>query len=138
VADPEAFARALAEGEVGSKPDPLLALSQGDSGDEDGEEEGEKKGKMENWGTLPTAQNIVRCPPINWTQYAVVGESLNKLHRDQQRRPTEGTPQVIQADGSLTFGSEGQRRREDLGVVAPYVPGKDKIDRGGSRKGGKR
>jgi hypothetical protein len=146
VADPEAFARALASGEVASKPDPLVAPPLEDSGDEEGEEGDEgiseldedRKGKEKNWGKLPTAQNIVRCPPINWTQYAVVGDSLDKLHKDQQARPTEGTPQILQPDGSLAYGSEGQRRREDLGVAAPYQPGKDKIDRMGTRKGGKR
>ena len=138
VADTENFAKALAAGEVGSKPDPLLGLPQGDSDDEEGEEGVEKMSKEEDWGTLPRAQNIVRCPPINWTQYAVVGESLDKLHKDQQARPTEGTPQVIQPDGSLTFGGEGQKRREDLKLAAPYEPGKDKIDRAGTRKGGKR
>lgn len=150
--DPEAFARALASGEITSKPDPLLVPSYDDSShgpeqeddddedikiggmDEDDKGKNEKKG----WGILPTAQNIVRCPPINWSQYAVVGDSLDKLHKDQQSRPIEGTPQLVQPDGSLVHGPEGQRRREDLGVAAPYQPGKDKIDRMGTRKGGKR
>jgi hypothetical protein len=145
--DPEGFARALAAGEVATKSDSLFAPSQDDSSEDEDEEgekveglEGEGKGKekVEKWGKLPRPQNIVRCPPINWMQYAVVGESLDKLHKDQQARPTEGMPQRLQPDGSLAFGGEGQRRREDMGVAAPYQPGKDKIERMGTRKGGKR
>jgi hypothetical protein len=143
VGDPEGFARALVAGDVASKPDPVFNPSHESSSDEDDDEEESKtsddiKGKDGSWGTLPTAQNIVRCPPINWAQYAVVGDSLDKLHKDQQSRPTEGTPQILQPDGTLAFGAEGHRRREDLGIAAPYQPGKDKIERMGTRKGGKR
>jgi hypothetical protein len=147
VADPEAFAKAVAAGQVVAKSDPLFAPSHEDSEDEEGEGKGEKmlgleengKGRDEKWGKLPKPQNIVRCPPINWTQYAVVGESLDKLHKDQLARPSEGMPQILQPDGSLTFGGEGQRRREDMGVAAPYQPGKDKIDKvGGTKKGAKK
>jgi hypothetical protein len=147
VADPEAFAKAVAAGQVVSKSDPLFALSQDDSEDEEEEGGGEKmlgleengKGREAKWGKLPKPQNIVRCPPINWTQYAVVGESLDKLHKDQLARPSEGMPQILQPDGSLTFGGEGQRRREDIRVAVPYQPGKDKIDKvGATRKGAKK
>jgi len=79
----------------------------------------------------------VRCPPINWNQYAVVGESLDKIHKDLLERPSEGVPQRIGADGQLVPGGEGQRR-EFLGVAAPYQPGRDKIEKMSTRKGGKR
>ncbi|KAI9753668.1 MAG: hypothetical protein M1815_006065 [Lichina confinis] len=39
---------------------------------------------------IPTPQNIVRCPPINWAKYHVVGESLDRLHAEQQRQPGAG------------------------------------------------
>ncbi|KAM3078122.1 hypothetical protein ACMFMG_002576 [Clarireedia jacksonii] len=53
----------------------------------------------EKWEKLPTPQNIVRCPPINWAKYGVVGESLDKMHEDQIRRPSEGFPAKINPDG---------------------------------------
>jgi hypothetical protein len=85
---------------------------------------GEKKG--EEW-LLPRMQNVVRCPPINWSQYAVVGESLDKIHKDQLKRPVEGTPQRVGPDGNLIYGGEGERR-EHVGVYAPYDPLRDKVD----------
>lgn len=136
VADPETFAHALASGEVKTRSDPLFAPQREE--DEEGDEEMQGAEDAKGWETIPRAQKVVRCPPINWSQYAVVGESLDKLHKDQQARPTEGTPQILQPDGSLTMGSDGLRRREDLGVAAQYQPGRDKIDRMGTRKGGKR
>lgn len=68
----------------------------------------------------------------------MVGESLEKLHRDQVERPSEGVPQRVASDGSLVAGGEGHRRQGDLGIAAPYQPGRDKIEKVGTRKGGKR
>lgn len=99
--------------------------------------EAAKEGK-EKWEPLPAPQNVVRCPPINWNQYAIVGDSLEKLHRDQVERPSEGVPQRVASDGSLVAGGEGPRRQGDLGIAAPYQPGRDKIEKMGTRKGGKR
>ncbi|KAI1156841.1 hypothetical protein F4825DRAFT_402703 [Nemania diffusa] len=84
------------------------------------------------WTSIPKPQNIVRCPPINWSQYAVVGESLDKLHNEQVRRPAQGTPAVLTPDGRFEFkggdgGGVGKQERY-VGVAAPYAPGKDKLD----------
>ncbi|RDL38566.1 uncharacterized protein BP5553_02906 [Venustampulla echinocandica] len=141
--DPEGFTEALVKGELKSKGDKLFNPSpDDDDSDEDEEhEQGDNKTKMDvdqgerkgtgkrSWPALPTPQNIVRCAPINWTQYAVVGESLDKLHKEQQARPSEGMPQQVGPDGQLLFGGEGQRRVSDMGVAAPYQPGRDKIDK---------
>jgi hypothetical protein len=117
----------------------LFEPSQNDDEDDDDEpQETEEKTGPKAWPKLPTPQNIVRCPPINWNQYAVVGESLDKLHADQQARPLEGMPQRFGADGQLSYGGDGQRRQADLGVAAPYQPGRDKMEKIGTRKGGKR
>jgi hypothetical protein len=141
--DPEGFARAVATGEVQGKGDALFAPSQDDDDMDDDDEEVpeerlDKEKEEKAWPKLPTPQNVVRCPPINWNQYAVVGESLDKLHADQQARPTEGMPQRLGPDGSLSFGGDGQRRPADLGVAAPYQFGRDKIEKMSTRKGGKR
>lgn len=41
---------------------------------------------------IPQPQNVVRMPAINWAKYHVVGESLDKLHEEQRRRPDPGEP----------------------------------------------
>ncbi len=140
--NPEAFAKAVANGELKSKPDPLFNPSKDsdDDEDDDDDEEAEGKGaKMDvdgkTWEKLPTPQNVVRCPPINWNQYAVVGESLDKLHKDQIARPSEGMPQKVGPDGQLVFGGDSKRREADLGVAAPYQPGRDKIEKTSTKKG---
>ncbi|KAI0164802.1 hypothetical protein GGR57DRAFT_450609 [Xylariaceae sp. FL1272] len=82
-----------------------------------------------DWGAIPKPQNIVRCPPINWSQYAVVGESLDKLHNEQVMRPSQGTPAVMTADGHFEFRAGEGKQERYIGVAAPYAPGKDRIDR---------
>lgn len=86
------------------------------------------------WTSIPKPQNVVRCPPINWSQYAVVGESLDKLHDEQVRYPAQGTPAVLTPEGRFEFkggdGGVGVGKQERyVGVAAPFAPGKDKIDR---------
>lgn len=94
------------------------------------------------WRTLPKPQNVVRCPPINWSQYGVVGESLDKLHAEQQRAPTQGAPATLKpGPGGLTYefkgeGSSSGEQNRLVGVAAPYAPGKDKLEK--KTKGGKR
>ncbi|KAI1810784.1 hypothetical protein GGS20DRAFT_565976 [Poronia punctata] len=93
-------------------------------------QEGIEATERKPWESIPKPQNIVRCPPINWSQYAVVGESLDKLHNEQVMRPAQGTPAIVTSDGRYEFkgGDDGPGERY-LGVAAPYAPGRDKIDR---------
>ncbi|KAI1649806.1 hypothetical protein F4815DRAFT_454201 [Daldinia loculata] len=81
------------------------------------------------WTRLPKPQNVVRCPPINWAQYAVVGESLDKLHSEQISRPAQGVPAAVGPDGRYEFKGEPGRQEKLVGVAAPYAPGKDRIER---------
>lgn len=60
---------------------------------------------------VPLPQDVVRCPPIEWAKYNIVGESLDKLHQDQQVRP----------------GDIDSSQRESV-VAAPYNPFLDKLD----------
>ena len=141
--DPESFAKAVAAGNVKAKSDDLFAPSLDDDEEEDddgGEAQQVQTAKADKnvWPKMPAPQNVVRTPPINWNQYAVVGDSLDKLHVDQVIRPSEGVPQRMGPDGQLSFGGDSQRRDLYLGVAAPYQPGKDKMERMGTRKGGKR
>ncbi|RDA83573.1 hypothetical protein CP532_4760 [Ophiocordyceps camponoti-leonardi (nom. inval.)] len=80
------------------------------------------------WTSLPRPQEVVRCPPINWSQYAVVGDSLDKLHADEIRRPSQGVPATVGPDGSYEFKGEGPRETYP-GVATPFAPGKDRIER---------
>ncbi|KLU84187.1 hypothetical protein MAPG_03232, partial [Magnaporthiopsis poae ATCC 64411] len=91
------------------------------------------------WRELPQRQNVVRCPPINWAQYAVVGESLEKLHNEQLTRPDLGTPRVVGPGGVYEF--KGDQRQQQggppppqqaqklVGVASPYMPGRDRLDK---------
>jgi hypothetical protein len=99
------------------------------------------------WQTLPKPQSIVRCPPINWAQYGIVGESLDKLHAEQVAAPTPGAPMALGPGGTYEFkagaadqgGSAaggGEQPRRLVGVAAPYNPMRDKVEKKG--KGGKR
>ncbi|KAI6372284.1 hypothetical protein MCOR25_003799 [Pyricularia grisea] len=86
------------------------------------------------WRNLPKPQNVVRCPPINWSQYAVVGESLDRLHNEQVARPNPGAPAVVGPSGVYEFkgGSSSQAGAPGprfVGVAAPYDPQRDKIEK---------
>ncbi|KAK4237856.1 hypothetical protein C8A03DRAFT_34155 [Achaetomium macrosporum] len=107
-------------------------------------------GKSPPWRILPKPQNIVRCPPINWAQYGVVGESLDKLHAEQLAAPTPGAPMVLGPGGTYEFkaggsgggdpaapaGGGGEQPRRLLGIAAPYNPLRDKLEKKG--KAGRR
>ncbi|KAI1404706.1 hypothetical protein F4819DRAFT_96909 [Hypoxylon fuscum] len=80
------------------------------------------------WAKLPKPQSVVRCPPINWSQYAVVGESLDKLHNEQLSQPTQGTPAAVTSDGRYEFKGDGKQEKL-VGVATPYAPGKDRLDK---------
>lgn len=84
-----------------------------------------------SWTTLPTPQDVVRMPAINWSKYAVVGESLDKLHREQVARPTLGTPATaVAADGrayEFKGGPNPDDGKKSVGIAAPYDPLHDKI-----------
>ena len=83
------------------------------------------------WAKLPKPQSVVRCPPINWAQYGVVGESLDKLHAEQVAAPTLGMPATLGPGGTFEFkaGDSREPARRLVGIAAPYEPGKDKIEK---------
>lgn len=85
------------------------------------------------WTNLPGPQNVVRCPPINWSKYAVVGESLDKIHAEQLTRPPTGTPAMVGLTGRFEFKAGGRSEvgpaNEYFGVAAPYNPGQDQVSK---------
>jgi hypothetical protein len=144
--DPEGFARDLADGRVvasegglglqASTPDDPLSSSSSSSEDE-GEDDGAPKVKKErtkertegkkSWHSLPARQNVIRCPPVNWSQYAVVGESLDKLHAEQVAAPTQGTPATVGSGGVYEFKGGVGKKEKLVGIAAPYTPGMDRL-----------
>ena len=130
-ADPEGFARAVAAGELtttrsgGVIAGPALDLQEqglknGDSNAAaklDGDDSNKQPHKRSNFSDIPGAQNVVRCPPINWAKYHIVGEPLDRLHEEQRRRPTPGEPHV----------DEEPARAVEHVIAAPYNPWTDKL-----------
>ncbi|KGQ08758.1 hypothetical protein BBAD15_g5904 [Beauveria bassiana D1-5] len=82
------------------------------------------------------AGKVVRCPPINWSQYAVVGDSLDKLHAEQVARPTQGTPAAYIPGhaGMYEFRGGDGRQETYQGAAVPYNPVKDRVDRKATSK----
>lgn len=132
--EPDEFLRDLANGKVKSK-GPGLDVRLSTSADAPDGEETSEAGRVDHqtqersWSALPKPQNIVRCPPINWSQYAVVGESLDKLHYEQVQSPAQGAPATFGAGGAYQFSAGSGRQEKYPGVAAPYAPTKDQIDR---------
>lgn len=120
--EPEAFVEALKVGKLSQAP-PLAVVDV--NGDDEDDSDIEKPAKVSQgsekpeteFGRFPSPQNVIRCPPINWAKYHVVGESLDKLHEEQRRRPEPGSP-----------------RRDEYGrlpehvIAAPYRPFVDRLE----------
>lgn len=91
----------------------------GEEGDrmEDSDEEEEKRGRgtgsdPSSFPPIPLPQDVVRCPPINWDKYHIVGEPLDRMHNVQKR-----------AGGNIA----GMGRNENV-LAAPYDPALDKLE----------
>lgn len=115
--DPEFFAEQLMAGQLKqeSNPvDPLEATLEGSSGeDHERDQSAQDPSSPNHLPRFPNPQNIFRTPAINWAKYHVVGESLNRMHEDQLKRPLAGEPYKDQP-------------REHV-IAAPYSPFQDKV-----------
>jgi hypothetical protein len=131
VADPEGFMRALRDQRAqasasASASDILtatLAASTSDSEDEEADIQRNKSQKVSaadalstQFPRIPQAQVVVRCPPINWAKYHIVGEPLDKIHEEQLRKPPTGD-QTQEHVGS----------RPAHVIAAPYSPFTDRV-----------
>ena len=109
-------------------------------GDEDEDEQGEEgEGDVQEQARqkpsameIPGSQNVVRAPPINWAQYHIVGESLDKLHEEQRRRPVGGEPV-----GEEELRPKERDRAPEHVIARPYDPFVDKLPSGGGGRRGK-
>lgn len=66
---------------------------------------------------IPQPQNVVRCPPIEWAKYHIIGEPLNKMHEEQKKWPGSSEPPKL-ANG---------HRAPPHSIAAPYSPFKDAV-----------
>ncbi|KAL8691788.1 MAG: hypothetical protein Q9218_003064 [Villophora microphyllina] len=121
--DPGGFARVVASGTIKTRSTGVLGSNPGhaqfDSGDSqtgpgNGPSSGAQNTKFED---IPGPQSIVRCPPVNWAKYHVMGAPLDKLHEEQRRRPVNYQ--------SIDDGAQ-IRGEEDL-IAAAYDPWKDTL-----------
>lgn len=120
--EPQVFINALKGGKLTKFPTKAFVDVDDDEEEKsDGEKPVHRKADPERsddaFGQFPNPQNVVRCPPINWAKYHVVGESLDRLHEEQRHRPEPGNP-----------------RRDEFGrppehiVAAPYRPFADMLE----------
>ena len=150
VANPETFARDVVSGKikargmrdilgpVGEMPNDIYGVSSGREGElhasladdandrgemDDSETEDDKSAAQVNsdFGEIPSEQNVVRMPPINWAKYHIVGESLDKLHAEQRARPVAGQPL---RDEDL----KPKPRALEHVIASPYDPWRDKLE----------
>ncbi|KAI5857663.1 hypothetical protein BZA05DRAFT_423682 [Tricharina praecox] len=49
---------------------------------------------------LPKPQEIYRCPPIEWSQYRILGAPLDALHDKQRRRASPSRPSNAAGQGA--------------------------------------
>lgn len=113
-ADPEGFARDLVAGKLSAKDaEGLVNLSSGE-----GPASNAPEASGERVGKIPTPQNVVRMPPVNWAKYQVVGEPLDKIHEEERRRPSPGEPRRE---------DPAQRPPEHV-LASPYRPLVDRLD----------
>jgi hypothetical protein len=122
--EPEKFVEDLKAGRL-QKPDPVGIITMDDSDDD--MTENPPKGidgidtasaaAPDQFGKFPNPQSVVRSPAINWDKYHVVGESLDKLHEQQRKRP-----------GSNYMAEDHGRQQPENVIAAPYRPFIDKLE----------
>lgn len=119
IADPEGFAQELVAGRLSSQDqngfvDTHLPPDQDDDEEEDSVKAQSPEGKF---GKIPSPQNVVRMPPINWAKYQIVGEPLDRMHDEQRTRPIHGEPR-----------QDPNQRAPEHFIAAPYRPLTDKLE----------
>ncbi|KAL3474825.1 hypothetical protein BJX99DRAFT_172713 [Aspergillus californicus] len=122
--DPEKFAGDLAAGKLSRKDKGgFIDFNHEDEEEDDSTEP--RDVSAAGLGTLPEPQNIVRMPPINWAKYQIAGESLDKMHEEEQRRPSISEPRR----------DEYAQRAPEYMLASPYQPLVDKLESPSKAKG---
>lgn len=112
--DPQGFVSDLRDSKFARTPRTGVDVDYEDREDEDAQPDLNGRSKF---GTIPAVQKVVRCPPINWDKYHVVGESLDRLHERQRNFPGVTEEQIQRSGHPLKHT-----------IAAPYRPGIDKLE----------
>lgn len=110
--DPEQFVKDLEQGKLSQSS--RTGIEQDESGSSSVQPSDRN---ASNFGTFPTAQDVVRAPPVEWAKYHIVGEPLDRLHQVQQHYP--GFTESSRAGANLAQPHE---------IAAPYRPFLDRLD----------
>lgn len=130
VDEPERFVEELRSQKLQREPDhsdPLKATFEDDSDEQDEEDvemTTDEGGPPSKFKQIPSSQVIVRCPPINWEKYHIVGEALDSMHEQQRRRPTPGQPWSEERDAIVAAPYSPFRDRPQQPPPAPSQPTK--------------
>ena len=88
---------------------------------------------LHSFGPIPTPQNVVRTPKINWAKYHVMLKPLENIQKSENQNPTEGTPRTDQALKQEISRMQGLGRQDEAVLAAPYDPWKDELAPKGER-----
>lgn len=111
--NPRGFADELRAGKLAKPQAGEIAFDDVEYEDDDDATEASKP--TSEFGQLPNAQNIARCPPIEWSKYHIIGKPLDDLHELQTRFPG-ATPSEL-----------ANRTAQQHEITAPYRPFTDKL-----------
>jgi hypothetical protein len=119
LANPEAFVKEIIDGRIRPTQKDKISIFNHEPIDDDDDDDEQPSKAIEpktssKFEELPRPQNIVRCPPINWSKYHVSGEVLDQIHMHQQKYPPSGD---MRQDSTA----------EPHVIAAPYSPWSDKL-----------
>lgn len=85
----------------------------------------EKGGDEAPWKDAFKPQSIARSPNINWDKYAIVGESLDKIAKEQATHPQETRPSVwvdgkYQEQPGGPSSARGEEYKGAFSAVSPF------------------
>ena len=112
--NPEAFVEDLTAGNLA--PAPRTGIDIDDEASDD-DEAGDRRGSATSFGKFPSAQNVVRAPPIEWAKYHIVVEPLDRMHEVQRTYP-----------GFKEEMLEAAQKPQPHTIARPYKPFADKLD----------
>lgn len=116
--DPRGFADELRAGKLKKPMSGEVAFDDVEYEEEDNDGAAAKSEEAASrFGRLPNAQNVARCPPIEWSKYRITGKPLDNMHEMRKRYP--GVSENDFARGASPSEHE---------VTAPYRPFKDRLD----------
>ena len=102
------------------------------NGDAKSQRARDQPGEEAVYEPLPTPQNITRCPVIEWSKYHIVGEGLERLHRQEVLDPTvsasASAAMLASGEGHLVAGSASSRFGQRGVGLAPFDPWMDVVE----------